>query len=192
MIAFKFLAAGALAPFTRFEWPTSGEWVSAAAARPELWIHACRADDLPYWLADELWRIELDEPVRAARYQVAAPRARLLARVDAWDRALAGDYARACALRARDLALPHVPAATRDALARATDLEAIAAAASGAGSVSRAAELVADAAQSALRVGPAVSSYIAAVLASMVGGGLAAFEAERAWQARWLAERLAH
>ncbi|WP_242338278.1 MULTISPECIES: hypothetical protein [Anaeromyxobacter] len=190
MIAFKFLAAGALAPFTRFQWPASGEWVSAAAHRPELWIHACRAGDLPYWLADELWRIELDGPVREARYQVAAPRARLVARVAAWDRALAGDYARACALRARDLALPHVPTAARDALARATELDAIADVASGAGPASRAAELVADAAQNALHVGPATTSYIAATLASALGGGLAAFEAERAWQARWLAERL--
>jgi hypothetical protein len=28
------------------------------------------------------------------------------------------------------------------------------------------------------------------LLASTIAGGLAAFEAERAWQARWLAERL--
>ncbi len=191
MIAFKFLAAGKVAPFTRFPWPASGEWVSAPATdRPEVWIHACRAGDLPYWLDDELWRVELARPVRAARYQVAAPRARLLARVDAWDPALARDYARACALRARDLALPHVPAAMRDALTGAPDLDGIASAASAAGSASRAAELVGDAAQNALHVGPATTSYIAAVLASTVGGGLAAFEAERAWQARWLAERL--
>lgn len=59
-----------------------------------------------------------------------------------------------------------------------------------AGTPSRTAAYVSDAAQNALHVGPATTSYIAAVLASSLGGGLAAFEAERAWQARWLGERL--
>lgn len=190
MIGYKFLAAGARAPFTRFQWPPAGGWVSAPADRADLWIHACRRRDLPYWLDDELWRIELEEPVREARYQVAAPRARLLSRVAAWDGGFMRDYAQACALRARELALPHVPVTVREALAGATDLETIAAAAR-TGPTSRASEYVADAANNALHVGPATTSYIAAMLASSLGGGLAAFEAERAWQARWLAERLA-
>lgn len=191
MIGFKFLAAGARAPFTRFQWPSPGGWVSAPEDRAEVWIHACRRRDLPYWLDDELWRVELEEPVREARYQIASQRARLLSRVAAWDRGLMRDYARACALRARELALPHVPSTVREALAGATALETIAAAAASAGPTSRAAEYVADAANSALHVGPATTSYIAAMLASSLGGGLAAFEAERAWQARWIEERLA-
>lgn len=191
MIAFKFLAAGARAPFTRFQWPSPGDWVNAPADDAEMWIYACRRRDLPYWLDDELWRIELEDPVREARYQIASPRARLLSRVAAWDRGLMRDYAQACALRARDLALPHVPGTVREALAGATDLEAIAVAAASAGPTSRAAEYVADAANNALHVGPATTSYIAAMLASSLGGGLAAFEAERAWQAGWIAERLA-
>lgn len=190
MIAFKFLAAGALAPFTGYRWPAPRAWVSAPAGSPERWIHACRAGDLPYWLDAELWRIELDAPVREARYQIASPRGRLVERVVAWDGALGRDYARACALRARDLALPHVPAPAREALAAATELGALAAAAERAAPASRPAALVGDAAQNARHVGPATTSYIAAVLASTLGGGLAAFEAERAWQARWLAERL--
>ena len=156
-----------------------------------MWIYACRRRDLPYWLDDELWRIELEAPVREARYQIASPRARLLSRVADWDRGLMRDYAQACALRARDLALPHVPGTVREALTGATDLEAIAVAAASAGPTSRAAEYVADAANNALHVGPATTSYIAAMLASSLGGGLAAFEAERAWQAGWIAERLA-
>jgi hypothetical protein len=35
-----------------------------------------------------------------------------------------------------------------------------------------------------------MTAYVAAVLASSLGGGLGAFEAERAWQAHWLADRL--
>ena len=190
MIAYKFLAAGGVAPFTGFRWLPAGEWVSAAPERAELWIHACRVRDLPHWLDEELWRIELEEPVREDRYQVASPRGRLLARVEAWDGRMASAYAEACAGHARELAVPHLAPALRDALAGAADLEGIASAVSRAGPGVRIAALVADAARNALHVGPATTSYIAAVLGSSLGGGLAAFEAERAWQAHWLSERL--
>jgi hypothetical protein len=106
VIAFKFLAKGAVAPFTGFRWPGPGVWVGAPANRDD-------AGDLPYWLQEELWRIELEEPVRATRYQIASPHARLVARIPRWDRAFGREYARACALRARDLALPHLIPARR-------------------------------------------------------------------------------
>jgi hypothetical protein len=190
VIAFKFLARDAVSPFTGFRWPSPGEWVSAPGDRAEAWVRACRTVDLPHWLDEELWRIELGEPVRKREYQIAAPRARLVARVAGWQAPIAREYAQACALRARDLALPHLDAALRAALAGATELDAVAAVAQNAASASRAAAFVADAVHSAQHVGAATTSYIAAALASSVGGGLAAFEAERAWQARWLAERL--
>lgn len=190
MIAFKFLARGGIAPFTGFRWPAAGTWVSAPGSDEDAWIRACRTDDLPYWLDEELWRIELAAPVREDRYQLAAPRGRLVARVAAWEAALASAYARACALRARDLALPRVAPALREALEAAPGLEGLVAAVAARGDGSREAAYVADAAQNALHVGPATTSYIAAVLASTIGGGIAAFEAERAWQARWLSERL--
>lgn len=189
MNAYKFLAEGAVAPFTSFRWPRPGLWVGAPAGRADAWVHACRTRDLPYWLDDELWRIQLDDPVRKTRYQVASPRARLVARIAEWNPAFGIEYGRACVLRARDLALPHLPPPLRDALAGLDDVPAIAAAVQRAGSASRAAEYLGDA-SSALRFGPAPVSYIACTLASTTGGGLAAFEAERAWQARWLAERL--
>jgi hypothetical protein len=190
MIAFKFLAPDAVSPFTGFRWPPPGEWVRASGDRARAWVHACRAGDLAHWLADELWRIELDEPVREERYQVASSGARLVGRVAGWDAPRAREYARACALRARDLALPHLAPELRARLAGEADLQRMGALAGGAAGVSRAAGFVADAAHNAEHVGPATTSYIAAVLASSLGGGLAAFEGERAWQARWLAERL--
>lgn len=191
MIAFKFLCRKAVSPFTGFRWPSPGAWVSAPEDRADVWVHACRPADLPHWLDDELWRIELEEPVREARYQIASPRARLVARVAEWDAATARAYAEACALRARDLALPRLATPLRERLAAATDVAAIAVAIGEAGPASGAAALVADAAQNAQHVGPATTSYIAATLAaSLDGGRLAAFEAERGWQARWLAERL--
>jgi len=190
VIAYKFLAQGAVSPFTGFRWPGPGEWVGAPAGRDDAWVHACRPADLPYWLDDELWRVELGEPVRAARYQVAAPQARLVSRIVGWDPALGRDYARACALRARDLALSQLTPALRGALDGLDDLQAIADAVQGTRAASMAAGYVSDGAHNALHVGPATTSYIACVLASTLGGGLAAFEAERAWQARWLADRL--
>jgi hypothetical protein len=164
--------------------------VGAPAGRDDAWVHACRRGDLPYWLDDELWRVELAEPVREARYQVASPQARLVSMVAGWDPALGREYARACALRARDLALPHLTPVLQEALDGLDDLQAIADAVQAAGSPAIAAEYVSDAAHNALHVGPATTSYIACMLASTVGPGLAAFEAERGWQARWLAERL--
>jgi hypothetical protein len=187
-MAFKFLGAGAVAPYTDFRWPIRGEWVSAPVERADLWIHACRLGDLPYWIHEELWRIELEAPLRETRYQIASPRARLLGRVDAWRPPLAREFAEACAWRARDVALPRLPAPLRDAIAGAADLGAIAAVAAAPGTLPAA--YLGDTARYAQQGLPAITSYIAAVLASSLGGGLGAFEAERAWQARWLGGQL--
>ena len=59
-----------------------------------------------------------------------------------------------------------------------------------AGASPLAAWYVSDAANYALELRTATVSYIACPLASTVDGGLTAFEAERAWQAGWLAGRL--
>ena len=71
MIAYKFLRAGRVGPFSAFQWPEPDVWVRAA---PELaacrrGIHACRPSDLPWWLADELWEIELRRPGPTRRAQ---------------------------------------------------------------------------------------------------------------------------
>ena len=187
MIALKFLAAGAVSPFTGFRW-SRGPWATAPDDRSDVWIHACRLVDLPYWLEEELWRLELDAPVRQARYQIASPRGRLLERVEAWDGSLARAFADACVWRARDVALPHLPAALRDLVAGAASLEAIGAIDVARGSLAGA--YLADVVKWGQRGLPAMTSYVSAVLASSSGEGLAAFEAERAWQARWLAKQL--
>ena len=132
--------------------------------------------------------MELDAPLRETRYQVASARGRLRGRVEGWGPALARKFAEACAWRAREVALPRLPPALRDAVAGAADLGTIAAGAAAPGSLQGA--YLADIAKYAQQGLPAMTSYIAAVLASSLGGGLAAFEAERAWQARWLARQL--
>ena len=61
MIAYKFLALGAVGRFSGFVWPRPDtrhyQWVTTD--RVELCnsgIHACRLQDLPFWLDDELWQ----------------------------------------------------------------------------------------------------------------------------------------
>ena len=188
MIAFKFLGAGAVAPYTEFPWPVGGEWVSAPAGQADVWIHACRRGDLSYWIDEELWRIELEAPLVETRYQIASERGRLRGRVEGWGPLLARKFAEACAWRARDVALPRLPPALHDPIAGAFDLGALAAGATAHRSLTGA--YLADAAKYARQGLPAMTAYVAAVLASSLGGGLGAFEAERAWQAHWLADRL--
>jgi hypothetical protein len=164
MEALKFLRPSRVAPFTGVTWPPPGQWLAAAAA-PELCragVHALLPDVLATWIAEELWRVELDGGQELAPGIMVAPRGRLLGRVEAWNDTTAREFARACAA--------HVGARARG---RAAEYAADAAAA--------AEEAVAG--DSATRVG-----YMAAHVAEAMARG--AFAAERRWQSRWLADRL--
>lgn len=106
-MAYKFLAAGAVAPFTGFRWPVpgphgAGAWVEAPDERLEHGIHACRVRDLAFWLDAELWRAELAEPIVEGQRQIVARRGRLLERITLWNGQMARSFAEACAWRARD------------------------------------------------------------------------------------------
>jgi hypothetical protein len=112
VIAYKFLRAGAVAPFTGFRWEPD-TWVEPG--RPiacERGVHGCRADDLPYWLRAELWEIELAGEIVEAERKLVAERGRLVRRVPGWDAAAAAALARDCAKRTRALATRH-PASER-------------------------------------------------------------------------------
>jgi hypothetical protein len=173
VIAWKFLGAGRTGPISGFEWPPAGVWLHAGGTELRTCrtaIHACTAQDLPLWLGEELWTIELIGPVEHAHGKLAAPGGRLLAQVEDWDAIAAVAYADACADRAEKLA------------------EAGDAAAAG---------LIADARRCARRAGrtgydaPTMAAG-AAMCAARVralydAGGVAA---ERAWQAAWLCDRL--
>lgn len=186
--AYKFLAPGAVSPFTRFRWPAAGTWVHAPGEREAAWVFACRAGDLPWWLERELWRVELDGPVRAGRYQLAAPRARLVERIGGWDAPLREEYGRACARRALALASPALPPALSARLAGVEDPARVAELVQGAPERGDVVGYLGDAAGCAARGDAAATSYVACMLAGALAGGspAAAFEAERAWQARWL------
>jgi len=200
VIAWKFLSAGAIGPFTGFRWPRPdaggpGPWVRAPEGAPwERWVFACRPRDLPFWLDEELWRIELDGPIREAEFQVAAPRARLVDKVAAWDAGARLAFGEACALRARDAAARALEEAGQPEAGRlreAAGLAAIQAAAERlAAPGGEIGGYVADAARAARAGRAATSAYVTAVLAARLAGGPHGADAERVWQSEWLVARL--
>ena len=44
---------------TGFQWPADGEWVTVDGPLEDCLrgIHACRVDDLGWWLSAQLWEI---------------------------------------------------------------------------------------------------------------------------------------
>jgi hypothetical protein len=161
VIAYKVLDEGRLAPFTRIAWPEPGVWLESD--RVELCVsgvHACRVGNLPYWLRRELWEVELDGDVLESERLVAAPRGRLVRRVDEWDDAAARAFGTACAEEARRR------------VAGSPDLEEYAADAEGTAESS-----------------PQFAAFATARLAELQDG-LAGYAAERERQARWLADKL--
>lgn len=200
----KFLSSGSVGPFTGYSWP-AGEWVSADTPDPcQAGFHACRRNDLPYWLADELWEVELAPPVRPARHKVVAGRARLAARVEAWTPDTARELADACVSRTvrhavAELAgsglddaahrLADADEAERDAVAREC---AERAAARGARSAIELCGYVSDVIEAAGFYPVASVAYIAARAAHKRSSADSAdpYTAEREWQALWLAGRL--
>ena len=163
MEALKFLRRGRVAPFAGVAWPPPGEWL-VSDAPSELCrhgVHGLLPDVLATWIAEELWRVELDGGEELAPGIVVAPRGRLVARVEAWNDETAREFAHAC--------VAHVRGAAGRAAEYAADATELAD------------RVVAD--DSATRIG-----YMAAHAAeAMAPGG---FPAERRWQSRWLADRL--
>jgi hypothetical protein len=203
MKAYKFLRPGAVGPFSGVTWPAPegdrpGAWVEAigglVACRTA--VHACRIEHLPWWIQEELWEVELAEPVRLSGHKLLAPRGRLVRRVEGWDPAGAHAFSRACARHAADRAAAALEAAGApegaDALRGAVELEVLHAV------VGRlrppepariAVQMAADSAVRAIGGHPATTAYIAAHAARHAAGP-AAMAAERARQSSWLAGTL--
>jgi len=184
LLAYKFLRPGAVGPFSGFVWPTPAEdapgpWVEARGERGTCFegIHACEGRHLPRWMWEELWEVELDGRVEARAHKLRAPRGRLLRRVETWSVQSARRFARACAVRAAEHAVAAPPAAAAIAAAMAASGDRRASAAEAGEDPYVAAH------------GAAVSAYISAMTA-LRAGGPERHEAERDWQAEWLAEVL--
>lgn len=200
MRAWKFLDAGRVGPFGGHTWP------APSAGRPGPWVRfpgrevfACRVDDLPWWIAPELWEVEMEGPLRALETQVAAAAGRLVRQLTAWDALTLRAYGVACAERARDLA---VEALRRDG--RAEEAQAL----TGARSIleltriarglageprarlsSNLAGYVAESSMRASEGAAAAAANISANAAVIARGDPSVFAGERQWQAQWIAER---
>jgi len=190
MLAWKFLAPGGVAPFTAVRWPAAGgAWVEARSERAG--VHACEIADLPYWIDQELWIVELEGDVRRAGRQLVASRGRLVAQVPGWP-AAQDAFTAACIERTRERVSTALLAGGRQAEVellrsrRWADAEretALSIAASGA----QFAGYVADVLRR--RPYPATCAYMAANAAAALGGSVG-HDHERATQASWLAEHL--
>jgi hypothetical protein len=106
--AYKFLAPGTLGRFSRFAWPVD-EWVEAAGplAPCRNGVHACRVEQLPTWIDEELWTIELDGDRLESADLVVARRGRLLERVPGWNGDCWAEFADACSQRAQKAGGPY-------------------------------------------------------------------------------------
>jgi hypothetical protein len=210
VFAYAFLAKGAVDPLSGFVWPTQrdgepGAWVSGDTAPREA-LRGYPAGDLPYWLDEELWNIELAGALTERRHLLLCERARLLGRIDAWTDAVAWDLVAASAQRiARPAAVALREHGQTEAAARledATDLGDLEqAATSAADHPSPAATLAAYVADVCFYARDAgVAAQGAGVAAKMSAYALAndvddasrseRLAAERAWQAAWLVDRL--
>ena len=116
MRAFKFLTADGSGVFSGFAWPlpdgAPGAWVESEVDPCRSGIHACRPSDLPYWLADALYVIELDGPLDEQAVKVVAPRGRLIRRVESWDEAMREAYSQMCFARAGELSATNAEVAS--------------------------------------------------------------------------------
>ena len=220
MNAYKFLATGAVARFSRYRWTPDMH-------RPEPLVpcrsgfHACRVRDLPYWIDDELWIVGLAGRVEELDFSVVAEEAWLVERIEAWPDPMARQFAAACVERVRRRAAGELGLAGEAGAgerlppspATVAELKAVSQAA---GSIAeelfdripaRAVHLLQytrDAADYAAPSPgkpsgvPAAVAYIAAFAAGRAtpspeehyGPGVTLAQAERSWQANWLAGAL--
>jgi hypothetical protein len=179
VIGYKFLRSDGTSLFTGFRWPLPedgepGSWVEATRGGPEgqgggkytvdpcrSGIHACRPADLPPWIGEILYEVELAGEIVELTSKVVAARGRLLRRIEAWDDRLRDAYTRMCADRAHEIARGGSP------LLDHWDVYV----------------------ERSVPEGPALLGFVAARIGEE-RWGRPAYRAERARQAEWLVEHL--
>ena len=121
MIAYKFLGRDRVALYSGHTWPVD-EWVEVDGHLDVCTngVHACTSDELPTWIDDELWAIELDDVVDVDDVLVAR-RGRLQRRIEAWDDTTARVFAESCICRLRDQVVSALQLDHRDATALAQE-----------------------------------------------------------------------
>lgn len=110
MRAYKVLTDGR-SDFTGWRWSLPegdrpGEWLYADGQLGMCvnGIHAATTEQLPQWLGDEIWEIELGGQVLTHEPALVASQARLVRRIDKWDEATRRRFAETCLARARAIA----------------------------------------------------------------------------------------
>ena len=166
-------------------------------------LHLSRVADLPYWLGEELYAVEVDGDVVEGRSVVAASRARLTERVTGWHRDAAVAFGRDCVWAARDVVVRLLRTAGRDPAADALEavptLTVLAASADDvaqreAASATDDLGYLADAARFAEQIEgeaawasqAATVALVTATAAARGGGAGSSWAGERARQAAWL------
>jgi hypothetical protein len=113
MHAFRFLAKGAMSVSSQIAWSKPqrgrpGEWLGRGTEGTRRGVLAHRVDDLPYWVHDELYRVELRGPIEELSTGILARELRLCAQIDEWTEATRFDFGHDCIVqlqqRAADLA----------------------------------------------------------------------------------------
>jgi len=195
LIAYKFLGTGSVGRFSGYRW-SPGEWVEAARPGEGWGIHACRPEDLSWWIDAELWRIELDGPLRERPTQIEARRGRLLDRVEQWNEKARAAFGLDCVFRARDIS---VSALRRSGHADIADLLAAPDALPKMLEIARslvapagfAGEMLGYARDAAaaytVRSNAAEASFIASVATAAARGDASGFEEERRRESGWIA-----
>lgn len=165
---YKFLTAGARGPISGFQWPLDGAWVETTGAlEPCLrGAHVCRPGDLPYWLHDELWEAEIAGDRLEGIDCVVVARARLVRRIDTWQRDGARSFVAACVQHAHELVAS--ADASRRELAQGYLDDAH------------------ECADAGIVAFGAFSSAVAVGKLTAEPDALQAYRRERAWQAEWL------
>jgi hypothetical protein len=165
VIAYKFLRSDGRSVFSGFDWPLPaagpGAWVEAPVDPCRSGIHACRTSHLPHWAGSVLYEVELDGRIEEDGDKLTAERGRLVRRIRQWDEQRDA-YTRMCADRAHEL--------VRAAPPEFSHWNSVV--------------------EPSIPEGPALLGFVAARIAEEIEGSPDAYHAERARQARWLAERL--
>lgn len=195
---------------SRLAWPTPspggdpGPWVEAGGPLEPCvrGVHACRLDDLAWWLSAQLWEIELDGEVLDDDYSLVAERGRLTRAVPGWPEA-GPEMAEWAIRRSRDRAvtlLADTDPARASALAAAGSLDELRTAVPGPATDLDRPDRVALGLldyQLTNRLNPVIAcvgaAHSAANLASVAGGREGARQGlaeERLAQSRWLSQRL--
>ncbi len=170
MIGWKFLEQGMRSPFALTTWPAPLEWIeSEGPLQPcRSGIHFCTRDDLSRWVHDELWELEVDGEVQRGFDASVGRRARLVRRIEAWSASAREVLLSASIEHARELVTSHSVASARAAIY-----------------LEHAATLVRS--TTALRLHAAA---LAVANVPSPNEARVAYDAERIWQSRHLAEML--